>query len=244
MTPHLESVYFAGADERIFSRLARVLRASIRRHCPTWTSEVRRVVPGPVAFGTGVRAHTVNTQKLDLWVETVERCPDGTPLVLLDGDVCLVRSIANVWDEPFDLAYTTKRRPFPFNLGVCFVRVGAQTRTFFRAWQAENAAVLNDVAGARVWRAQYGGVNQASFGRLLERGALADLQTRELSCREWNCEDSTWHRFDPKQTRILHVKSALRSAIFSDGPITADLAAAVAYWRQAEHEATRVAEAG
>lgn len=35
-----------------------------------------------------------------------------------------------------------------------------------------------------------------------------------IPCVEWNCEDSAWESFDPRKTRIVHVKSALRRAIF------------------------------
>jgi hypothetical protein len=80
-------------------------------------------------------------------------------------------------------------------------------------WLDSNARMRADRKLQSVWR-RYQGINQRALGQLLEerRHELGDV--RQLPCAEWNCEDSAWPSFDPAITRIVHVKSALRDAVF------------------------------
>lgn len=60
-----------------------------------------------------------------------------------------------------------------------------------------------------------------------------------IPCREWNCEDSAWNAFDPGRTRIVHVKSALRRALFdrtAEDMARPGVARLVEMWRGLEAE--------
>ena len=138
--------------------------------------------------------------------------PLGDRICLIDGDTFFVNGIDDVWDRDFDLAYTVRDFIIPFNGGVVFVRVTPRTQEFMERWRQVNAAMYHDVSYHMKWKEKYGGLNQASFGCLLEDGHGLDLLT--LPCTEWNCEDSCWGAFDPARTRIVHVKSGLRRLIF------------------------------
>lgn len=237
--PRLEACHFDGRPE--FERLAAVLAYTAVRQCPTWQVSVQRIFPEPCASATGIPAHGQNTQKLAHWARLVDQAPDGASLLLMDADLIVLRPLDDVWDEPFDLAYTVKPKPFPFNLGVLFLRASDRVRQFFVAWEKENAQLLQDAAGHRSWRMRYGGINQAAFGRLLERGALQELALKTLPCREWNCEESAWAAFNPTVTRIVHIKGALRRAVFRRQKATPDLAPLVACWRALDREASEMA---
>lgn len=216
-----------------FARMARVLEATARTHCPTWTLDVAVMRSPAVTGGTGVSGHLANTRKLEEWRRIVEAAPDGTCLALLDADTWVQRPLDPVWEQAFDLAYTVRSGwPIAFNLGVLFVRVSPRIRRFWDAWVDENRQMLEQVEARRAWRQRFGGVNQAAFGALLESGALRALDVLELSCREWNCEDSAWAAFDPRVTRIGHLKSQARAMALGDAPTTPALRPLVQAWRQ------------
>lgn len=240
MSPRLEACYFDAGDGR-WRRLARALEWSARQHCPDWAIHVQRLAEDLPATRHGVRSHQANTQKLDHWVAAVDAAPLGTRLLLVDADVLVLRPLDDLWADSFDLAYTTKPADarFPFNGGVLAVRVSETVRQVLHVWSDENRRMLRDQAHHRAWSARFGGINQASFGCLLTRGVLQPLAVRELPCAEWNCEDHTWTAFDPRRTRILHIKSSLRHACWSILKPRREWQPLVDLWRAADREAHR-----
>lgn len=214
LKPRIESVWFGDGK---YERMAQVFEATARRHCPEWTLNLRRVEQIDIPrHRAAVQGHVSNTQKLEDWNQIVQHAPDGARLLLIDADTAIVNPIDDIWEREFDIAYTSKRSRFPFNLGVIFVRVSAPARAFFAAWTAENRHMLQKKVVHRQYRERFGGINQASFGRTLETDAVRGVNLLGIPCVEWNCEDSAWESFDPRKTRIVHVKSALRRAIFDN----------------------------
>lgn len=231
--PRLVARYYDRWSDGLYTRMARVLEATAREHCPGWEIDIRSMRAPSLTGGTGHSGHLANTRKLGEWRALVHERPDGARLALLDADTWIVRPIADIWDRPFDLAYTVREGwAIPFNLGVLFVRVTDRVRAFFDRWVAENAAMVHQVAERRAWRQRYGGVNQAAFAALLEQGALEGLDVRTLPCQEWNCEDSAWARFDPAVTRIVHLKSDARAMAIRRLVVTPELQPVVTAWRQ------------
>lgn len=239
--PRLEACYFPGAHDKGWVRLSRVLDLTAREQCQGWSVNVEAVAPGAAAIReTRPRTIAANSRKLDRWVELVEGSADGDRLLLIDADTMVLRPLDDVWDQPFDLAYTVREAcRFPLNGGVVFVRVSEAVRVFMRAWAVENATMLADRAYHTRWQMRYGGINQAAFGALLEGGALAALRTLRLPCREWNVEDSTWQRFDPAVARILHIKSNLRLACLHPLAQALQLESLAALWRDADARAAQ-----
>lgn len=233
--PRLVSAYF-GAEPQ-WTRLARVLEASARQHCPSWQIDIRAILP-PVDEHGATRAFRDNTQKLDYWRHVVCTAPDGARLALLDIDMLILRPLDPAWEVPFDVAYTTRPPTcrFPFNAGVVFVRVTDRSRRFITTWRDENLKMLRDRAYHAPWKRRYGGINQAALGCVLEQAA-SDTTIRAIPCAEWNCEDTTWSSFDPAVTRVLHLKSALRRTVFGIGPADRSVAALASLWTQAERAA-------
>lgn len=242
--PRLEACYFPDAyGSRDWARLAGVLEATAAEHCGSWPRRIAAISRAPARGGTGVTTHLANTHKLDVWCDRVDQAADGDELLLIDADVMILRPLDDVWTVPFDLAYTVRDYALPFNLGVIFARVTPATRRFFRLWHAENLRIFRPGDEAAAWRRRFGGVNQAAFGRLLERGELNGLAIRALPCREWNCEVSSWRQFDPDVTRIVHINGQLRRQVFHRDrmPAFQDL---VSRWRaidRAVHRGSRTA---
>lgn len=234
----LYACVFTGRETGSFPRMARVLEHSARQQCLGWTINIEHLAFDGRVPPSGMLVHAHNTQKLERWVSVTEAWPDGTELLLLDSDTCILHPLDDVWARPFDLAYTVKTDPFPFNLGVMFLRLSPAVRRFLQAWVAANGALFAEPGDGRPWRRRYGGINQAAFGSLREQGALAALDVLELPCAEWNCEESGWPSFDRDRTRIVHVKGELRRQVFGPAPTRNQmLAPIVTVWNALEAEA-------
>lgn len=236
--PLLAAVYFGtGAAGGDFRRLARVLEYSALRHAPTWRVDVREIPP-PVGYRStlGVPAHEHNSAKLDHWRDVITSADDGDRVLLIDVDTMITGSLDSVWDLPFDLAYTSAAQRLPLNAGVVFVRVSPRSRAFLEQWAAVNRSFLGDATALRPWRTRYAGINQAALGFMLERAGHGCAIER-LDGAIWNCEDSTWKRFAPPTTRIVHLKSDLRRAIFRGLAPRPELTPIIAAWRALEGSA-------
>lgn len=262
MTPVLVACHFGAKVELDgqYDRLARVLEFTARRHCPTWDLRITRIVPELHEAASGNPSHGWNTAKLVFWQEAVEAAPDDTPMLLIDADTCILQPLDPIWHQPFDLAYTVRdhdRHRIPLNGGVVAVRVSPAVRAAMRAWRDDNDRMMTDRIHHEHWRRKYAGINQASFGCLLESGRgcpCAGCQARaqappsfdglavvKLSCHEWNCCE--WAAFRASRARVLHIKSKLRRAVFgaqTPTPVTAPLAT---LWHRLEAEAL-AAESG
>lgn len=208
----IESLWFGSGK---YERMARVFLATARQHCPDWRINLRQVnVMDLKHHSMAAQSHIANTQKMEEWNAIVQGAADGERILLIDSDTFFVRGISDVWDREFDLAYTVKESRFPFNSGVVFVRVSPLVKAFFAQWAAVNREMLLDARVHSSWRHMYGGINQAAFGRMLGTDEAKAIHILGLPCQEWNCEDASWRAFDPAVTRIVHVKSELRRAIF------------------------------
>lgn len=168
-----------------------------------------------VAHAAAKPSHVANVRKVLHWAQIVEAAADDECLALLDCDTVVLKSLDDIWGHPFDLAYTVRPADcaLPFNSGVLFLRVSPRVRDFVRVWADLNVQMLADQALHDEWRAEFGGINQAAFGALLRMTSVDDLHLALLPCQVWNCEDFTWATASD-DTRILHVKGALRAHLF------------------------------
>lgn len=240
MRPRLESVYFRGEGPsgHQYGRLARVLEYTASIHCRNWDVHIRQIAMNVDYQTNGIHSHVSNTEKLIHWNRIVQDAPDGVEMLLMDADMMILRPIDDIWERPFDMAYTTKRAKLPFNGGVIFLRVSDRTKTLMAAWLAANMELIQSPKAHETWRKKYGGMNQAAFGALLPRIRTEfGVDLIELACAEWNCEQSAWHTYRPEFTRIVHVKSGLRRAVLGKGVIDAQMIPLVQRWHQLEKEA-------
>lgn len=245
-----------GLPRDTWTRLAKTLAHSVHEHCHGWTLDLAEIPPSPdLSSPKGSQGNVDNTRKLDAWAQAVERAADGDRILLLDADTLIRRELDDVWDHPFDLAYTKKPEEarYPFNGGVIFLRVSDLTRAFIRTWRDVNRFFLEHPSEHDVWLPAFGGINQSAFGMLVEsisdkawpepfKGYHPGLAIRKLPCLEWNCEDEHWDEFDPDRTRIVHYKSGLQRAIFGITEDAAHHKGLVSEWRAAAAASKREAQ--
>lgn len=236
--PRLEARWWGQIQ---WPRLSRALEYSARAHNPDWLINVQRIAVDLPHSPLGIPSHSANTAKMSAWRRIIETSHDGDRVLLIDADTMVLRPLSDVWDTAFDFAYTGKPHTarFPFNSGVVFVRVGPKTREFFRAWEAENVRLLESPREHQIWRARYGGVNQAALGAMLENKIVAQMEMviAELPCREWNNEDSAWQEFATANPRVVHLKSGLRQCVFSGTVLRPEFQQIIDTWRAIDRAA-------
>lgn len=243
--PILAAAYFgSGSAGDQYGRLARVLEYTAAIHCPDWRIRVERLTAPPTfTSALGVHSHVTNSQKLEWWRSIIIDAEDGDRVLLIDADMMITRPLEDVWAMPFDLAYTIREEGrLPLNGGVVFVRVSPASRRFVDRWFAVNQRFLANANDHRHWRTKYAGINQAAFGFMLERERDPGLAIARLTCHEWNSENTTWAKFDPAQTRIVHLKSGLRRALFGM-PAKSEHKRLIALWHSLEAQAIHTAAA-
>lgn len=241
--PILAVCYFTAKVEidGQYERLARVLSHTARTHCPGWTLRIDRINPDVPAPATGNPSHAWNTSKLDWWNDVIQECGDGDRVVVMDADMAILRPLDSLWDRAFDLAYTIRDKAtshLPLNGGFVAVRISDRTKAVMQRWQTVNDAMCREGTDHATYHRKYAGMNQSSFGCLLETHGFDGLSVLELPCQEWNCCE--WLGFT-HATRVLHVKSRLRRAVFRAAPAThpvhGNLSKLVDLWNRLEREA-------
>ncbi len=226
--------------------MAKVLEFTARRHCPAWDIHVDCV---NAMAGNAELNRSGNALKLKAWAERVYAAPDGAQLVLMDTDMYIQSPLDEIWERPFDVAFTQhlpERKRIPFNGGICFMRVSDPVRAFFRAWQEMSARMVKDRKLHKMYHAVYAGQNQAALGALIEMEApeFTALNWLWLSGGIWNCADSEWFTHWDTDAKIVHVKGAYRQELFGYGSLPARPKSAfkplVAHWLALEAEANHL----
>lgn len=157
-------------------------------------------------------SYLANSVKLNYWLQRVKE--ENQDLCLIDGDTVVLKDVSHVFDRDFDIAYTrrTKGIQLPINGGVLFLRPSERVTEFFEKWVLTNNEMLTNQALHRTYYRKYAGINQASFGYMLENRLRLKhrLEIIELPCSEYNaCDRPDWINFG-EHVKILHAKSELR----------------------------------
>lgn len=194
----------------VFTRMANVLEYSVRVNMPE--AIFIRIDAPPHEHIKGIPTHCpANAHKKKYWADVVHEHP-GEQIALLDCDTLLLNDISSVFDEyDFDLAYTVRNHRVRINAGVMFVNSTHAARRFFDKWSYTQQVFLSEEERPKLTARlrKYAGLDQAAFASALEAVDF-EFKTVELPCEIYNSVDQTWHCFDEKTTKILHVKGKLR----------------------------------
>jgi hypothetical protein len=132
----------------------------------------------------------------------------GGEVAVCDVDLMFLRSIDEAFSVPFDVAYTVRETRMTYNTGLWFLRPGGAPFVARWCWWTER--ILANPGGHRGSLDRYGGIDQAALAAAIKEDSKHALL--KLPCREWNATQSEWASVDD-QTRVVHVKSALRRAV-------------------------------
>jgi hypothetical protein len=83
------------------------------------------------------------------------------------------------------------------------------------------------------WRIKYAGMNQASFGYMLEhQEEVPGVMLLDLPTRIYNAVNTDWHRIT-SDTAFIHIKSQLRKAVLHGDAPAGNLRPAMLLWYEA-----------
>lgn len=166
-------------------------------------------------FKDRAEACVANTIKLNAWVRAFRTARlMGNRIVLMDTDTYVLGSLEEAFLEgidgrPCDVLITERPYKVPFNAGVVFAQPTPGAEEFMAAWLRWNATIFfnPDRFHDKVHAA--GGINQAALTELLAEG-LPGVRIGRLRCEIWNCEQTSWNKFDKNKTKVVHLKGDLR----------------------------------
>ena len=203
-------------DNGKYTRLAMALRESILHNVTGITEDdLIMIHEDPPSLASG-KNHTFvsNTVKLEHWLRVMEEQPDGEEMVFMDADMIVNKCFRHVFDTDFDLCVTKRNKPtLPYNLGIMFLRNNENGKKFMRHFKEVNDMLFNDYKKHAPYRARYGGMNQASFGYILENTMKKlNIKMHEIPNRIYNACVEDWSSVGA-HTVVLHVKSKLRRIV-------------------------------
>lgn len=203
-------------------RSADVLRASLARHEPGAQVEIERA---PLASRGARSSYAANAAKSSLWAARVEAAQDGEIVILLDSDVYVRGSLAELVPPDRNLVVTPKywadsepllnNRRLPINCGVIGVRVTKHARDAISYWDDVTQRMLADRTLHARWEARWGGIHQAALGYVRDHSPML-LEAAKIGyapAARWNaCHGPLWTA-DPEGVSVVHVKSDLRQRV-------------------------------
>lgn len=202
-----------GAD---YELLESVFRASILRHAPKVNYKHLESAPPEDTSGRGLFCY-FNHRKLEMWAEYLGVAKEGEKIIFADSDMLCLRTPKFAFFKDFDIGYTRRVSDWvgncPINGGIVFAVNNQRTRDFFAEWLKIDAEMLADEDFHAEWVRKYSGLNQSSFGYMLEnRGPyLATLE--EFPTNPWNCVECDWSNApDPV---FVHIKTRLRREVMA-----------------------------
>lgn len=185
-----------------------VYRESIRRNLHG-VELVEIEIPFPEDMsGRGLFCH-FNHEKLVQWQKYLETAAE--PVVFTDCDMLALHSPAMIFRDDFDIGYTVRTKEAgnsPINGGVVFAKPTKEARDFFRVWLNIDGQMLTDEELHTEYCQRYSGLNQSSFGYMLEKYVTVG-NVKEYKTRPYNCVECDWRDVDGSEF-FIHIKTRLR----------------------------------
>jgi hypothetical protein len=224
-------ISFDYGDDNRFSILHEVLLKSIKKNVSN-AEIISHHLQEPEMKFNRTRSFISNSIKLRKWTEEIRKCGKGDNVVLMDADMLILGDPFKAFKEDFDIGYTKRTNSkWPLNGGVVFIKVDKWTKTFMNTWLKNNDIMLEDLEFHKKWQQKYAGINQASFGYMIENfGFLFKLNP--FPCKIYNACGEDLPDFDENVTKILHVKGKLRQAIFGEIETEPELQYPVSIWNE------------
>lgn len=239
------STYFDFPSDGTFTRLAKVFSYSIKKHMPAAELILNR--QDPPELGSVKKNRIANHEKLVWWAEQAKKQTGRFVLLDTDTialgdledafdfapeqtgkikDIGLCRHKTRFYDV-YSQGYQTAeglRKDLiqqlyiaPFNGGAIYCNPTPETFALLDAWVRADEKLLRDPALHERYIPRYNGMNQSSFGYLLENPKEAGVSNVDISllpAELFNVSSLIeWGAFTGETEYLLHIKAALRKAV-------------------------------
>jgi alpha-N-acetylglucosamine transferase len=201
VTAHFD---YPGNEE--YSRCLNALTNSVKRNAPNAEFVVLELEP-PATIPGIKQGWISNHVKL----EAYSKVEIDRPTIFLDADTLVLKDPEQLFIYPFDIAIG--RRPkgakVPYNGGVVLFQPTEKAHIFMEQWIATDQIMLEDREFHMEYRAKYNGMNQASFGYLVDY-AKSSAKLKEYPTGMINACEQDWPSITPDNLPfILHVRKKL-----------------------------------
>lgn len=132
-------------------------------------------------------------------------------LAVCDSDLMFLKNITDIENKNFDLAITVRQGKMKYNTGLWFFKPTDKAKLFIAQWINFTEMLMEDFCKHEEFCWEYGGIDQASLYLTLRKNRGTKIL--ELPCEEWNSTQSEWKNYNPNITRVIHIKSKLRSVL-------------------------------
>lgn len=152
-------------------------------------------------------AYDYNHAKLIKWVEAYHASDDG--VILMDCDMIALKDFTDAFDlvENVGICERPKSRLY-FNGGFIVARKTDKTTKLLDRWLEIDTAMLKDVAFHYKYHHKYQGMNQTSFGYLVEHGETEGVVERIPHSYNYCLQDSEWIN-----AHVVHLKANTRRVL-------------------------------
>lgn len=195
-----------------YGKLATVFEKSLKAVMPAMRYEIIKPKMPPnidhkrdTAFAFLAAAYYVLKQK-----ELIAVC---------DIDMMFLKPITDASMMRFDIAVTTRNK-MKYNTGLWFYRPNSRSKMFVRKWIAYTKIIMGNFCKYEGFSWENGGIDQASLRWAVDK--VKNIKVLELPCQKWNSTQSEWKNAD-EETKIIHIKSKLRTIIFKKLPCPDEL---------------------
>jgi hypothetical protein len=206
------AVQFDYPGQNKYDILAKVLEYSVKKNCPSANFELIKLDAPIIKRKMKSKSFASNTLKMEYWLKALKETDEN--VIFIDCDTIVLHDLSNVFDDDYDIGYTKRTGSrLPYNGGVVFVKNTPNAIEFIELWNDVNKRMYDDWKFHCPWRNKYAGMNQAAFGYIMEKETF-NAKLKQFSCAEMNACTENWPKIN-KDTKVIHIKGALRRAAFN-----------------------------
>ena len=152
----------------------------------------------------------------------------------MDCDTLLIKDIAHLFKDEFDIAFSVKKDVWPLNTGVLLLKLSLNSVKFLLRWQKLTLEILHDVNlynQANIKDYPYGGSDQMSFYKLINyQNEMMVFNDGKVVCKAYDSEifNQTESKALSDTNHIIHYKGGwqpvlLRGRTFKYRPLNDSL---------------------
>jgi hypothetical protein len=197
-----------------YKLLLDVFRESVRVNIPN--AEFVELHPDPPKNTTGRDLYCYfNHCKLAAWFSYLKKTKDN--IIFADCDMIALSDPSSVFDNDFDIGYTVRTSEgagCPINGGIVIVKPSKASIDFMRLWARIDLQMMINKEFHDQYVTKYSGLNQSSFGYLLENPTFYDAKLKPFTTEFYNAVECDWINTNDKST-FVHIKTRLRRACLS-----------------------------
>ena len=198
-----------------YYKLLQVFKKSVKKTMPNIDLEVLKNIPPLNEITDKYKKRKKDVEFAFTQVaDYILKSKSEEVIAVCDVDLMFLKSIEDIENLSFDIALTVRESKTKYNTGLWFCRPTKKTKIFIKKWLKNTCYLMKKFEKRLKYILAQGGIDQAGLYMTLQKNPNMNIKIIELPCQEWNATQSEW-KFVDENTRMIHIKSLLRNAIFN-----------------------------